>query len=86
MGHDTVERAYEQIVKQLSPADRLRLVERIEREIAADAARGEEPEESDLLSLAGAAPGLLSGEDAQEWVSRTRRESDERRRPKGLER
>ena len=29
--------------------------------------------------LDGAAPGLLSGNDAQEWVSRGRREADEGR-------
>lgn len=32
--------------------------------------------------LRGKAPYPLCGEDAQEWVSRTRRESDERRRVK----
>ena len=31
------------------------------------------------LELEGIAPGLMGGEDAQEWVSRTRRESDESR-------
>ena len=31
------------------------------------------------LEIAGTAPYPLCGEDAQEWVSRTRREGDERR-------
>lgn len=33
----------------------------------------------DWMSIRGTAPNLLDGEDAQEWVSRTRREGDEHR-------
>ena len=33
----------------------------------------------DWMSIRGIAPNLLGGEDAQEWVSRTRREGDEHR-------
>jgi hypothetical protein len=32
-----------------------------------------------LSEFYGVAPNLLEGEDAQEWVSRTRREGDDRR-------
>lgn len=35
--------------------------------------------ELELIELAGIAPHLLEGEDAQEWVSRTRREGTEAR-------
>ena len=33
----------------------------------------------DWMALRGIAPNLMEGEDAQEWVTRTRREEDERR-------
>lgn len=73
----TVEEIYEQIVKRLPAADRLRLVEKIARDLSAPAAEpGKSPE---WMSLRGIAPNLLAGADAQEWVSRTRRESDEER-------
>jgi hypothetical protein len=64
-------------VRRLSANERLRLVEKIIRELAAD---GESPEERpDWSALAGAAPDLLQGEDAQEWVSRSRRTADQDR-------
>jgi hypothetical protein len=64
-------------VRQLSASERLRLMENIARDLAS----GSDPsaERYDWTSLAGAAPGLLDGEDAQSWVSRTRREADEHR-------
>ena len=79
MSVKTADEAYEQIVKALSPAEQRRLAERI-----IDDLDGGQPQESagepcDLLSLGGMAPDLLDGEDAQEWVSRTRREADEHR-------
>ncbi len=79
MSVKTADEAYEQIVKALSPAERRRLAER-----NIDDLDGGQPQESagepcDLLSLGGMAPDLLDGEDAQEWVSRTRREADEHR-------
>lgn len=67
------------LVMELSPAERLRLVERIARDLA---------ERSDPLSTSGKRPwrelqGIVSyplcGEDAQDWVSKTRRESDAHR-------
>jgi hypothetical protein len=33
----------------------------------------------DWMSIRGVAPGLLPGEDAQQWITRTRREADEQR-------
>ncbi len=63
---------------QLPAIERLRLVERIAKDLASDSeAAGER---YDWSSLAGAAPELLNGEDAQSWVSRTRKEADEERR------
>lgn len=60
----------------LSPDDQLRLAEYLvsrARRVKARSSRR-------WQDLGGIAPNLLSGEDAQEWVSRTRRESDERRK------
>ncbi len=59
----------------LPPQDRLRLVERIVHDLA-QAAVETRPK---WMDLEGAAAELLDGEDAQAWVSRTRRESDEGR-------
>ncbi|MCG3199144.1 MAG: hypothetical protein GHCLOJNM_03653 [bacterium] len=47
-----------------------------ERKIHLGSSLAERPRWKDLR---GSAPYPLCGEDAQEWVTRTRRESDERR-------
>jgi hypothetical protein len=63
--------------------DRLRLVERIVHDLA-QAPVEDRPK---WMDLEGAAADLLDGEDAQAWVSRTRRESDEgREAPEGSRR
>ena len=67
------------LAAQLQWTDRLRLVERIARELAASPQNEETAERADWMSLRGIARDLLGGEDAQAWVSRTRRESDEQR-------
>ncbi|MCT7959267.1 hypothetical protein NG791_00995 [Laspinema sp. D1] len=66
-----------QQVEQLTPEDRLELI----RQIAQGLKQSEvvvraKPRWSDLK---GMAPYPMMGEDAQEWVSRTRREGDEHR-------
>ncbi|WP_254563668.1 hypothetical protein [Oscillatoria sp. HE19RPO] len=66
-----------QQVEQLPPEDRLELI----RQIAQGLKQSEvvvtaKPRWSDLK---GMAPYPMMGEDAQEWVSRTRREGDEHR-------
>jgi hypothetical protein len=66
-----------QQVEQLTPEDRLELI----RQIAQGLKQSEvvvraKPRWSDLK---GMAPYPMMGEDAQEWVSRTRREGDEDR-------
>ena len=75
----TTEEIYEQIVKPLPAAERLRLVGKIVHDLSIEAIEGEPPERHDWMSLRGVAPNLLEGEDAQTWVSHTRRESDEDR-------
>jgi hypothetical protein len=67
------------LAAQLPPADRLRLVERIAHDLASSPAHGEPVPRPDWMSLRAIAPNLLGGEDAQAWVSRTRREADEHR-------
>ena len=66
-------------VTALPVRDRLRLVERIVHDLA------QPPVETrpKWMDLEGAAADLLDGEDAQTWVSRTRRESDEGREDPG---
>lgn len=67
------------LAAQLPPADRLRLVERIAHALASSPADGEPAPGPDWMSLRAISPNLLGGEDAQAWVSRTRREADEHR-------
>jgi hypothetical protein len=75
----TTEEIYEQIVKPLPAAERLRLVGKIVYDLSIQAAEGELTGHHDWMSLRGIAPDLLDGEDAQAWVSSTRGESDEDR-------
>jgi hypothetical protein len=75
----TAERLYEQLVKSLPAIERLRLVEKIVHDLSAGAPEGESGERYDWMAIEGIAPGLLAGEDAQDWVSRTRQESDDHR-------
>ena len=75
----TAEEIYERVVKPLPATERLRLVEKIVHDLSAPTAEGESPNRYEWMSLRGIAPNLLEGEDAQAWVSRTRREADEQR-------
>jgi len=79
MALTTAEEIYEQVVKPLPAAERLRLVEKIVRDLSAPLAESEPLNRYDWMSLRGIAPNLLAGEEAQAWVSRTRREADESR-------
>ena len=67
------------LAAQLPPADRLRLVEGIAHELAASPTVGESPRRRLWAEIRGIVAYPLLGEDAQAWVSRTRRESDEQR-------
>jgi hypothetical protein len=74
-----IEQLYEQHIKPLPAAERLRLVEKIVSDLATQSAVGEPPMRRHWREICGAAPYPLVGEDAQAWVSRTRREADEHR-------
>ena len=68
------------LVRQLPAAERLRLVEKIAHDLSAPPLPAEPARAAfDWSQLAGAAPGLLGGHDAQEWVSGSRREADDAR-------
>jgi hypothetical protein len=78
----TAEEVYEQVVRDLPGPEQLRLVERIARGLSQGAENGAAStpaERYDWMSVRGIAPDLMQGEDAQEWVSRSRREADESR-------
>jgi hypothetical protein len=75
----SVEEIYKQHIKPLPVVERLRLVEMTAHDLAAQPEEGQQPERHSWMSVRGIAPNLLGGEDAQEWVSRTRREADEHR-------
>lgn len=79
MALTTAEEVYEQVVKALPAPERLRLVEKIVHDLATQPVAGEPAQRRSWMSIRGIAPNLLGGEDAQEWVSRTRREADEHR-------
>ena len=68
---------YEEIVREaekLPAVQRLMLIERLAHDMCVEDA----PEVARITweEMAGTAPYPLCGEDAQEWVSRTRQESD----------
>ncbi|MEN3001543.1 MAG: hypothetical protein ABDI19_06835 [Armatimonadota bacterium] len=79
MAAKTADEIYATCVKDLPIEERIRLIERISRELAIELKAGSKPSERDWRELAGRLPYPAIGEDAQEWVSRTRREADERR-------
>jgi hypothetical protein len=74
----TVERIVE-LASQLTPAERARLVDQLLGELRQGNAGGATEPGFDWMSIRGVAPGLMEEEDAQAWVTRTRRESDEQR-------
>jgi hypothetical protein len=64
-------------VEQLTAEERLELIQKVAAGLKTEAAIAQpRPKWSDLR---GMAPYPLMGEDAQEWVSRTRQESDAHR-------
>ena len=78
----SVEEIYEQIVRSLSPVEQAQLLEKIARNLSHQLPASEPLERYDWMSVRGIAPHLLAGEDAQAWVSRSRRETDEHRERK----
>jgi hypothetical protein len=66
-----------QQVEQFTPEDRLELIRQIAQRLKqSEVVVTAKPRWSDLK---GMAPYPMMGEDAQEWVSHTRREGDEHR-------
>jgi hypothetical protein len=65
-------------VETLSTTEQLELIALVAQK-ARGSYEGSEPpaERTKWSEIMGIAPDLLDGEDAQEWVTRTRRESDE---------
>lgn len=75
-----IEEIYNHYIKPLPVAERLRLIEITAHDLAARPTESEPVERHDWMSVRGIAPNLPGGEDAQQWVSRTRRAADERRK------
>ena len=75
----SVEEIYTQVIRSLSPAEQAQLLEKIARNLSQQIPASEPSERYDWMSVRGIAPHLLAGEDAQAWVSRSRREADEHR-------
>jgi hypothetical protein len=73
------EEIYEQIVKPMAAAERQRLVEIIVHGLSS-AAHEEFLSNYSWASIRGIAPGLSAEQDAQAWVSNSRREADEHRK------
>jgi hypothetical protein len=72
------------LAAQLPAAERKQLAETILRELATESTPTRAAQRRTWREIRGSAPYPLCGEDAQAWVSRTRRESDaQRRRPGG---
>ncbi len=72
--------AYEDILRQitsLSLAEQLRLIAQLAERLCSG--RGMDAGRPRWEDYAGSAPHPLCGQDAQDWVSRTRQESDEAR-------
>jgi hypothetical protein len=79
MPTNTAEDIYE-LVRQMPVSERLRLVEKIAHDLVLVPAEARSLAAGFRWSeLAGVAPGLLGGEDAQAWVSSSRLASDEHR-------
>lgn len=66
-------------VEQLTPEERLELIQKVAEGLKPTAHAAATPPK--WRDLRGMAPYPLMGEDAQAWVSRSRRESDEHREP-----
>ncbi|HEX9000360.1 MAG TPA: hypothetical protein VGB07_10710 [Blastocatellia bacterium] len=79
MSLTTAEEIYEQVIKPLPVAERLRLAEKIAGDLPVPPAESKSSDRFEWMSVRGIAPNLLAGEEAQAWVSRARREADEER-------
>lgn len=69
----------EALAAQLLPAERRRLAEKILRDLSLPSMTGEPTKRRFWREIRGLVAYPMFGEDAQQWVSRTRREADEQR-------
>ena len=67
------------LAAQLPVAERRQLAETILRDLASEAQAANPPRRRAWSEIRGMAPYPLCGEDAQQWITRSRRESDEQR-------
>jgi hypothetical protein len=67
-----------QQIEQLTPEERLELIRQVAEGLKKSTSIDEQPK-TQWSDLKGLAPYPMMGEDAQAWVSRTRREADEHR-------
>ena len=79
MGLTTADEVYEEVVKPLPEAERRRLMAKIERDLVARPSEGETRQRRSWSEIRGVVDYPLVEEDAQAWITRTRRESDEQR-------
>jgi hypothetical protein len=69
-----------QQAERLPPAEQLELIARLAERLRTVHGTEMEPKRRrSWLEIAGSAPYPLLGEDAQDWITRTRREGDEHR-------
>lgn len=73
-----VQDLYDRHVRPLSPDARLRLVELIAKDMAAEAADARNRPKRSLLELEGVGKELWQGKDAQQYVNELRSEWDHR--------
>lgn len=75
----TTDEVYARYIRNLSIEERVRLIEQISRDISRDLALATEAAKRDWSELAGLFSYPACGEDAQQYISRLRREADEKR-------
>jgi hypothetical protein len=80
MEKPSTDEVYKQYIQPLSVAERLRLIELTVHDLAVSTPTQEQAERPSWMSVRGIAPNLLGGEDAQEWISRSRHEADVHRK------
>ncbi len=68
-----------ELAAKLPLAEQEELARRLMKAVAPNVSESESARRFDWQSIRGIAPGLLGGEDAQQWITRTRREADENR-------
>lgn len=70
-----------EMARKLPAADRLRLVERIAHDLSCGQ-EGSNNGRYKWTDMGGTAADIMDGEDAQEWVNRSREETDARGGPR----